>query len=214
MAPTRPQSTCQWLASHVRQRPDAVAISDGQTIYTYCSLANHVVQILDEFLVAIGVRRDQVVGVETDDQFLHLLLLLACEALGSATMSLQPFEFGPALNLGRLCDRILASQPVTGEDGAKTFVMTSDWVTQTLATPVGDHRLEALERQPDPNGIVRLTKSSGTTGQPKIMAMTHRLQEQTIEGSLLITSPKVGPLANFLCLYRLFSRSGVATAGS
>ena len=205
MAATRPQSTCQWLASHARQRPAAVAISDGLTICTYRSLAHHVVQILDA-LVAIGVRHDQVVGVETEDRFLHLLLLLACEALGSTTMSLQPFEFGPGLNLGRLCDRILASQPVTGADGEKTFVMTSDWVTQALATPVNDDRLEALERQPDPDGIVRLIKSSGTTGQPKIMAMTHRLQEQTIEGSLLNTLPKVGPHANFLCLYQLSIR--------
>ena len=49
-----------------------------------------------------------------EDRFLHLLLLLACEALGSTTMSLQSFEFGPGLNLGRLCDRILTSQPLAG----------------------------------------------------------------------------------------------------
>ena len=42
--------------------------------------------------------------------------------------------------------------------------------------------------------------------------MTHRLQEQTIEGSLLNTLPNVRPHANFLCLYQLSIR--VATAGS
>jgi hypothetical protein len=56
------------LASHARQRPDAAAISDGQTVCTYRSLAIHVVQLLDA-LVAPGVRRDQVVGIETNDRF-------------------------------------------------------------------------------------------------------------------------------------------------
>lgn len=205
MPPALPRSTCQWLASHARQRPDAVAVSDGQTVCTYRSLANHVVQLLNA-LVAIGIRRHQVVGVETNDRFLHLLLLLACEALGSTTMSLQPFELGLRLNFGRLCDRILASQPLAGPDAEKTFVMTPEWLTQTLLAPAGRHRLDALEHQPDPEGTVRLIKSSGTTDRPKIMAMTHALQDRTIEQSLLNTLPNLGSRPRFLCLYPLSIR--------
>jgi acyl-CoA synthetase (AMP-forming)/AMP-acid ligase II len=205
MAAALPRSTCQWLASHARQRPDAAAVSDGQTVCTYRSLAIHVVQLLDA-LVALGVRRDQVVGIETNDRFLHLLLLLACEALGSATISLQPFDLGPGLNLGHMCDRILASRPPEGPDTEKTIVMTHEWITQALRTPVGTHRLDALERQPDPDGIVRLIKSSGTTNRPKVMAMTHGLQERTIEGSLLNTLPNVKSNPSFLCLYPLSIR--------
>jgi acyl-CoA synthetase (AMP-forming)/AMP-acid ligase II len=205
MAAAVPRSTCQWLASHARQRPDAAAVSDGQTVCTYRSLAIHVVQLLDA-LVALGVRRDQVVGIETNDRFLHLLLVLACEVLGSTTISLQPFELGPGLNLEHVCDRILASQPPAGSNTEKTFVMTHEWITQALLTPVGSHRLDALERQPDPDGIVRLIKSSGTTSRPKVMAMTHRLQERTIEGSLLNTLPNVKSQPSFLCLYPLSIR--------
>ncbi|HET6237102.1 MAG TPA: AMP-binding protein [Acetobacteraceae bacterium] len=76
------QSTCAWLAHHARRQPMAVAITEGRDACSYRNLAVDVVQFLDA-LTAIGIRRGQVVGVETGDRFLHLVLLLACEALGA-----------------------------------------------------------------------------------------------------------------------------------
>jgi len=207
--PTPLLSTCQALASHARQRPDALAISNGQSTCTYRGLATHVVQILDA-LAGIGISRGQIIGVETTDRYLHLLLLLACEALGATTMSLLPFELAPPLNPGRLCDRILASEATPEPAAGKTFVMTRDWLVKTFTATVGDHRLEALEVTPDPDGLVRLIKSSGTTGRPKVMGMTFRVQQRTLRNNLLYAADHIGAHPGYLCLYH-FSIRGCHT---
>jgi acyl-CoA synthetase (AMP-forming)/AMP-acid ligase II len=152
-------------------------------------------------LAAIGIRRGHVVGIEAGDRFLHLLLLLACEAMGAATISLSAFEFAPEVDLGRYCDRILAMQPLTGADAGKTFVLTQDWLVQTLRVPVHDDRFDALTQQPDPDSLVRLIKSSGTTGTPKVMGMTYRVQQRTIRNNLLHAADHLGRCPNYLCLY-------------
>jgi hypothetical protein len=157
-------------------------------------------------LAAADIRPDLVIGVETADRFLHLLLLLACEALGVTTISLLPSEFGPPMNLGRLCDRILASHPLSGTDAAKTLVMTQEWVARTLQVSIGDRQLDVLKREPDPNGLVRLIKSSGTTGVPKVMGMTHQVWQRSIQTDLRFMLPKTGLHPRFLCLYQFSVR--------
>jgi fatty-acyl-CoA synthase/O-succinylbenzoic acid--CoA ligase len=191
-------TTTQRLALHARQRPQAPAVSNGTTHCSYLSLAINVVQMLDA-LTALGIRRGQIVGIEAGDRFLHLLLLLACEAMGAATISLSPFEIGRGSDLGHVCDRILAMQPPEGADAGKVFVLTHDWLVQTLRAPVGDDRLEALTQPPDPDSLVRLIKSSGTTGEPKVMGMTYRVQQRTLRKNLL--HAELGLRPDYLCLY-------------
>ena len=200
-----PQSTCAWLFSHATQRPDAVAITNGRTGASYHELACNVVWIMD-ILTAADIRPGLMVGVESADRFLHLMVLLACEALGVTTISLQPFEIGPPMNLGRLCDRILASKPLSGPDSAKTLVIvTREWVVRTNLQ-IGDHRLDVLKREPNPSGFVRLIKSSGTTGAPKVMGMTHQVWQRSIQTDLRFMQGKVGPHPRFLCLYQFSVR--------
>ena len=207
MAPDQAlQSTCAWVFSHARRQPDAVAVTDGQTRISYHILACNVVRIMDA-LIAADIRPDMVVGIVAADRFLHLLLLLACEALGVTTISLLPFELDPPMNLGRLCDRILASQPLSGSDAGKTFVMTREWIEGALRISLGHDRLNALKQESNPNGLVRLIKSSGTTGVPKVMGMTHQVWQRSIQTEIGLIRPKTGPHLRFLSLY-LFSVRG------
>jgi hypothetical protein len=157
-------------------------------------------------LAAAGIQPGMVVGVVAFDRLLHLLLLLACEALGVTTISLMPFEFGPPMNLGRLCDRILASQPLSGLDAGKTLVMTQEWIMRTLHVPIGKHRLDALKQERNPNGLVRLIKSSGTTGVPKVMGMTYQVWQRSIQTDLRLMLPKTGAHPRFLFLYQFSVR--------
>ena len=110
------------------------------------------------------------------------------------------------MNLGRLCDRILASHPLSGTDAAKTLVMTQEWVARTLQVSIGDRQLDMLTREPDPNGLVRLIKSSGTTGVPKVMGMTHQVWQRSIQTDLRFMLPKTGLHPRFLCLYQFSVR--------
>ena len=202
-------STTQHLVSRARQQPLARAITDGKTDCSYRNLAINVVQILDA-LTAIGIGRGQIIGIETNDRFLHLLLLLACEALGATTISLLPFDLGPGMELGHVCDRILATQSFADSDSGRTFVLTPDWLVRALFAPVGDDRLESLAIPPDPDSLVRLIRSSGTTGKPKIMGMTYRVQQRTIQNCLLHSAGHIGPHPDYLCLYH-FSIRGCHT---
>jgi acyl-CoA synthetase (AMP-forming)/AMP-acid ligase II len=200
-----PQSTCAWILSHATERPDSLAVTNGQAGASFHELAGNVVWIMDALTTA-DIRPGLIVGVVTPDRFLHLLILLACEALGVTTISLQPFEIGAPMKLGRLCDRILASEPLSGPYSAKTFVIVKqDWVVRTNL-PIGDHRLDALKRQPDPHGLVRLIKSSGTTGIPKVMGMTHQVWLRSIQTDLCFMLPRTGPHPRFLCLYHFSVR--------
>ncbi len=184
-----------------------MAITDGRDACSYRSLAGNVGQLLDT-LTAIGIRRGKVVGVETSDRFLHPVLLFACEALGAITISLLPFEFGPAVDLGCVCDRIVSSQSLAGADAAKTFVLTQKWLVQPLVAPVGDDRLEELVQAPDPVRLVRLMKSSGTTGKPKVMDITNRVQQRTIRNNLHLAANDFGPHLDYLP--SIISRSAAA----
>jgi acyl-CoA synthetase (AMP-forming)/AMP-acid ligase II len=198
------QSTCAWLLSHADRRPDAVALTNGKTNITYRDLACDVVRIMDG-LTAADVRPDMVVGVVVADRFMHLVLLLACEALGVTTISLMPFELGPPMNLGRLCDCILALQPLPGSDGRKTLVMTREWIEGTLQVPI-DGGLDMLKQEPNPNSLVRLIKSSGTTGVPKVMGMTHQVWQRSIQTDVGLMLPKTGPHPRFFSLYHFSVR--------
>ena len=212
------RSTCQLIARHARQRPTAIAVVNQDFRVTYHSLALHVLRVMDA-LTAAGLRAGQILGVETNDRGLHLLILLAAEALGVTTLSLVPMELEPPANLDRLCDRILVSRPVPAADPTKILLMTPNWIAYVLTLPtqdealrVTDQRLEALERQPAPDALVRLIKSSGTTGVPKVMRMTHLVQQLTLRKNVYLAAPEILRQPDYLCLYNFSVRGSHARA--
>lgn len=209
MAPESPGlqgSTCQWLAYYARRQPTSIAVVHRDVSVTYRSLAAQVLGVLDD-LTKAGVRRGQVVGVETGDRALHLLILLAAEALGAATVSLALSELGSPFNLGRLCDRIIVSRDVASAQPDKLLVMPPDWMTDIVNRPVQAGEFGELERDPEPEALVRLIKSSGTTGVPKVMGMTHRVQQGVIRNTLLYAPSWVKSHPDYLCLYNFAVRA-------
>jgi acyl-coenzyme A synthetase/AMP-(fatty) acid ligase len=196
------------LADHGRARPDAIAVVHGDLRVTYRSLAQHVVFVADD-LTDRGLRPGQIAGVVASDRYLHLLILLAAQALGVTTMSLAQAELGAPARLDGLCDRIIMADPSSsGSD--KMLSMPRDWLQAILGWPVTDRGWGALERDPDPDFRVRLIKSSGTTGVPKVMGMTHRVQQGVIEKILLHAPPFVLAHPDFLCLYNFAVRAAHA----
>jgi acyl-coenzyme A synthetase/AMP-(fatty) acid ligase len=180
-----------------------MAFGNGET---YRSLALNVLRVVDA-LAASGIEGGQVVGVETPDRYLHLLIVLAAEALSAVSISLVPSELDPAIDLGRLCDQVLVSRPVASADQAKILVMTRSWVANALARPMDDSRLDALERRIAPSTLVRLIKSSGTTGAPKVMRMTHQVQHRVVQMNLINLAPRIARHPDYLCLYNFTIRA-------
>jgi acyl-CoA synthetase (AMP-forming)/AMP-acid ligase II len=188
---------------HARRSPTAVAVANGDT---YRSLALNVLRIMDA-LGAAGIHGGQVVGVETSDRYLHLLILLAAEALAVTTISLERAELEPPVDLGRLCDRVMVSAPVASLDPAKTLDMTLDWIVYALSRPMTDARLADLERPLAPGTLVRLIRSSGTTGLPKVMRVTHRVRQHVVQMNLIVLAPRIARHPNYLCLYNFTIRA-------
>jgi acyl-CoA synthetase (AMP-forming)/AMP-acid ligase II len=204
-------SVCQWLALHARQRPLATAIAQGVHRTTYRTLAIQVVQVIHA-LTEAGIRRGQVVGIEAYDRHLHLLIVVACMAMDVTTMSLTPSELVAPLDLGRLCDRVVVSQSFPGVDLTRVLIMTRDWLGRVRAPAVGDPSLDdpsldALDRQPRANSVARFVKSSGTTGVPKVMDMTHGTQQRLVQKCLSLAAPWILPHPDFLCLYHFSVRA-------
>jgi acyl-coenzyme A synthetase/AMP-(fatty) acid ligase len=199
------QTTCQRLALHARRQPEALAIVNGRYRSTYVDLAMNVLRIM-EALTSDGIQARQIVGVDIAERHVHLQVLLACEALGATTISLAAAELDPPADLGRLCDRILVAGAAPRNQADKVLPITNDWLTHVLACPMDPRRLDALDHPSAPDAMVRLIKSSGTTGMPKVMGMTYRVQQRTLQKNLLHAAAQIGPHPVFLCFYNFSVR--------
>jgi acyl-coenzyme A synthetase/AMP-(fatty) acid ligase len=216
-APRKPQTTAGFLALHAQQRPDSVAIEavDGRTLYH--DLAQMVLQARD-LLIGAGIERGQVLGVFIPDRRSHLIVLLAAETLGITTFSLIASEIGAPIHLDLLCDRLLMSEPVAAADPEKTIWAKTIWAKtiwlrpETLTRPEREQPFDALDDRPDPETVVRLIKSSGTTGLPKVMTMTHRVQVLTLLNILRYAAPLIKPHPHYLCLYNFSIRGAHSRA--
>ena len=188
----------------------AIAVVHGNVRVTYRSLAAQVLGVMDD-LTAFGVTTGQIVGVQHDDRYLHLLIVLAAEVLGVTTMSLTPFELGPPANLGRLCDRIIVSAPLAIAQ-PEQLVAPPDWMRSIAGRTIRENRVDDLRHEPEPGAIVRLIKSSGSTGVPKVMGMTYRVQRGVIHKCLLHLPPWVLSHPDYLCTYSFTVRAAHSRA--
>lgn len=68
------------------ERPAATAVINNGSAIPYAALAKAMTQFANA-LHALGLRPGQMAAIECRDQYLHLLLLLAAERLGVATVS-------------------------------------------------------------------------------------------------------------------------------
>ena len=81
-------STARCIAWHARVTPEATAIVDLGVHLTYRALAADLVRCV-RALEALAVRPGMLVGIQTPDRYLQLLLSLACEVTGIAVACLR-----------------------------------------------------------------------------------------------------------------------------
>jgi len=203
-APDPGAFTSTWVAYHARRCPDDIAIVHRGVHLRWRDLAAAVLAATDA-LAENGLRAGHTLGIEIDDRYLHLVIMLAAEALGAATISLDTTELGPPTYLGRLCDQLLLSRPV--DQNVPGFLVTPEWAIAVLTRPADDGALERLHRAAEPTMTLRLMKTSGTTGLPKIMAMTQQLLLGQIDKMRLNIPPNIAERPDYLCLYRFSVRA-------
>jgi len=160
MTPYQPIS---YLETSASRRPDGVAIWEGGEETDFAEfLAN--VQRLRRLLASRGVRAGDVVGVRLPNIWQYVALEIAIPDLGATILPMP-------LNLGEHEVRWVMEK-------THPRLVVSEATDLTSVEPLP----EVEQADPDPDRVVEIALTSGTTGMPKLASLNARLKQVTFEG--------------------------------
>jgi acyl-coenzyme A synthetase/AMP-(fatty) acid ligase len=172
--------TADYVGYHAAGRPESVAlVSEGRSV-TYAELDRGVRKFAGA-IHELGIGPGSAVAIGCDDLHVNVLLLLACERLGTAAASLAPRE-GPSAPelLGRM-DLVLSERTYPAAAVGRYQLITPEWV-QSVLERTDIPRLAPAPRAPE--DIVRIGRTSGTTGSSRRLAFNRRQRDARIEGQI------------------------------
>jgi long-chain acyl-CoA synthetase len=160
MTPYQPIS---YLESNASRRPEGLAIwEDGREIGFRELLAN--VQDLRKLIASRGVMAGDAVGVRLPNVWQYVALEIAIPDVGATILPLP-------LSLGEYEMRW-----VTEKTHPALVITEPPDLASTRSLP------EVVQVGPDPDRIVEIALTSGTTGMPKLASLNARLKQVTFEG--------------------------------
>jgi long-chain acyl-CoA synthetase len=190
-----------WCASHA---PGATAIVREGSAVSYRRLARHLARTV-AWLKRSGIGPGMLVGTHLSRRYSQLLIMLGCEAAGAAAVALaDTLSFDREIL--RHCDVLISDATPDFPDLAdltdtpRIVELSPDWLAR-LPSPPPDAVASLLERDIPPDEIVRVVRTSGTTGEPKAMPMTHKTWETRIDRVLDRLPPDILAAPRSLCLY-------------
>jgi acyl-CoA synthetase (AMP-forming)/AMP-acid ligase II len=120
---------------------------------------------------SLGLAQGQTVAIFVADKILHAALILGLTRAGIVTLSGRD----SALPSGIKADAVIADQRYPHLSGLTVIPARTDWLT-------GDGRAvdDGQPSRGSGDDLCRIILTSGTTGEPKAVAMTHRLLQDRI----------------------------------
>ncbi len=167
--------TVDAIAYHALTRPDAVAVIDHGRRITYADFHRDIWKFI-RAVQELGVRPGGSVAIGCEDLYTHWLLLLAFERLGIATASLMAGENSPSTApLLAMMDLVMSDSAIVVKSPIKRYhEITAAWLDRAW-------RLEPLDVEPrvrrTPADVIRVLRTSGTTGASKRMLLRRRMHE-------------------------------------
>ena len=207
--------TVQFIAWYARLTPHATAVVEAGVMVSYAELATDLlryVRALEDNSSRPGrIMPGMLVGVETAVRYLHLQLLLACEVIGATSVSLASADLSADNEMLRGCDLLLTSRTPAQNLRVNTLVVTDGWLAEVAAQAVGPEDLGRLDQDIPGDRIVRICRSSGTTGAPKLIAMSQATQQSIVANYARAYTTAVTPRLCCLCIYNLALRAAYLT---
>jgi len=175
--PTGAHPVARWC----RETPRAIAVIENDVSYSYSMLAMNIVQTA-KILAAAGLRQGMIVGIECHVQYLHLVLILACEILGATHAALLDDDVAGDSELVARCDFLCTE---TRNDHVskcpRVLQLSREFVQEMLAVGVQGDDLALLERGYPATDLVRIGRTSGTTGRPKFVGYARRSLKNIVD---------------------------------
>lgn len=170
-----------------RQNPRATAVAFSDVRISYAAFVFHIDNVtrrLQQENLASGTR----VLVDVSHQYLHWVIVIAASRLGLVTASTDPGSDRAAL-LELLGTRTVITDHDRAPAGSTALVAGPGWLEAAAdAAPVVVSSYVAAESH------ARITFSSGTTGVPKKIALSHAVCERR----LTLHAFDLGPSSRFL----------------
>jgi acyl-coenzyme A synthetase/AMP-(fatty) acid ligase len=150
-----------------RQPPAAAICVPGPGIglisYRRLELAIH---NISRRLLALGLRPGSIVAIAIDDVILHAAVLLASTRLAIITVSLRQSNASLPFQVAAL----LTSNASPFANASRVVPVDLSWI-EGEDRPLEPHHLPRIEE----NDVCRILLTSGTTGYPKAVALTHKM---------------------------------------
>lgn len=168
-------NSSDYVAFHAAERPDAVALLENGRAISYAEVSRDLAKFTSA-IRALGIERGGRIAVGCDSDYIHWLLLAACEHLGIATASYGKSERGAATRLLSSMDLVLAGPDFDTTGAQRSHIIASEWVERVLARPDAP----AIAATGAPEDLARIIRTSGTTGASKRIALTRRMYDAWI----------------------------------
>ncbi|ATL25929.1 non-ribosomal peptide synthetase [Streptomyces formicae] len=171
-----PGTMPRWFREQAARTPDAIAVIHGSTRLTYAELDARAGRLARQ-LLARGAGPERLVGVVMDRSPDLLVALLAAHRTGAAQLPLDPRHPKDRI------DAILADAApalVLCDTAAREALGGPDWIavddpqlpSSRVHLDSGD-LAEGADRTPAPDSAAYVLYTSGTTGRPKGVTVTH-----------------------------------------
>lgn len=203
MNPPPAWSTPHCVSYWIERKPEALAISEYGRDYAYRDLGAAIVRFV-QVLAATAAGPGMLVGIECDNRFLHLALMLACRAVGATSVSLSAMDVETGDPILSRCGLLCVRHPPAGR-AEGLLVLSQDTIDRIMGRPIHAADFAVLAREELAPAVPRLTKTSGTTGRPKVMPATAEMARAMLAADL--NDPDDPGIAwNYLCVYNFTFR--------
>jgi acyl-coenzyme A synthetase/AMP-(fatty) acid ligase len=167
---------------HADANPEKAAIITGEATLTYRMLRQGILSV-EKQLRNNGLKAGDRVGLSIQNAVGHMTLICALHRAGIVSVSLErpQVEF---LN-DIVIDALLTNAPISGTT-TRMIPVDESWFNGELSAVVGPGAV----RKVDGDNICRLILSSGTTGRPKIIALSFAaVRERLVSYSIRMSTP-------------------------